>query len=298
MEGGRADNRIWSSHPVSSSRSFRLYQFLFFLISRDGWAQMLFLTHPGPMSSYSHITADSVIITYFGVGKHRLPCFRPHRPTSPLHHDPKPSSPTTDTLTNCSPEVRTRPCSHLPCLAGALSPRRRPTRRLPHHRARAIRHPASDPPQHHDARATISRPRAVCGHRASRRGPTPGNIRRGRRAPGLAAAHRQHCRAVPDAQDDPVLQLNLEDGVCRHGSLSNLHDPLPPILVTRSSLLFAVRSWPCEKDSLLLADDILVEDMLILQDWNTTSSQISSPGGLTLYCVLASVRVLVAGEVD
>lgn len=82
------------------------------------------------------------------------------------------------------------------------------------------------------------------------------------------------------------------------GSLSNLHDRLPPILVTRSSLLFAVRSWPCEKESLLLADDILVEDMLILQDWNTTSSEISSPGDLTLYCVLASVRVLVAGEVD
>lgn len=72
----------------------------------------------------------------------------------------------------------------------------------------------------------------------------------------------------------------------------NLRDHLPPILVHRSSLLFAVRAWPSEKGSLLVADDILVDDMMILQDWDSVHEFVTSPGMLTLYCVLGSVRVL------
>lgn len=74
---------------------------------------------------------------------------------------------------------------------------------------------------------------------------------------------------------------------------STLREHLPPILVQRSSLLFAVRAWPGEKASLLLADEILVDDMMILQDWHCGDEEITKPGQLTLYCILASVRVLV-----
>lgn len=89
-----------------------------------------------------------------------------------------------------------------------------------------------------------------------------------------------HTESDPEDDPDPV----------------NLRDHLPPILVQRSSLLFAVRAWPSEKGSLVVADDILVDDMMILQDYDSLHEFVTSPGMLTLYCVLGSVRVLMPDE--
>lgn len=88
----------------------------------------------------------------------------------------------------------------------------------------------------------------------------------------------------------------VESGSGSSSRPSTLREHLPPVLVPRSSLLFAVRSWPWDEGSMLLADGILVDDMMILQDWDTSFKEISKPGDLTLYCVLASVRVLMDDE--
>lgn len=76
----------------------------------------------------------------------------------------------------------------------------------------------------------------------------------------------------------------------------DLRDYLPPILVLTSSLLFALCVWPSENGSLLVADDMLVGDMLIWQDCTRKHEFVTTPGILTIYCVLGSVKILVPDQ--
>lgn len=76
----------------------------------------------------------------------------------------------------------------------------------------------------------------------------------------------------------------------------DLRDYLPPILILTSSLLFALCVWPSENGSLLVADDMLVGDMLIWQDCNSKHEFVTTPGILTIYCVLGSVKILMPDQ--
>lgn len=72
-----------------------------------------------------------------------------------------------------------------------------------------------------------------------------------------------------------------------------LKDRLPSIIVQRSSVLFSVAAWPEEDKALLLAEELLVEDMVVLQGWGGAEvDEIAEPGTLRLYCEVSSVRVL------
>lgn len=42
---------------------------------------------------------------------------------------------------------------------------------------------------------------------------------------------------------------------------------------------------------------LLVDDVVILEDWDREWKEITRPGQVTLYCALGSVRVLVDGQV-
>lgn len=70
---------------------------------------------------------------------------------------------------------------------------------------------------------------------------------------------------------------------------------LPSIIVQRSSVLFSVCAWPSEDTALLLAEELLVEDMVVLQGWGGAGAEvdeIAEPGTLLVYCEISSVRVL------